>query len=264
MKYIICIIGLIVTMGCKTSKIESKIFFPKKGDIEFSKISSVLNEEEFNTSTEKTNAILVSEMKQQIIDERKQLNQPIDSIELDRMLSLKTSSIGKKIFSFIYNGKKENIRHSYQDSLIIITEKINAKIIGDYRVVNRDKKTWFYLAKSDSVSKYFLNKKYEYSNDNNLKIKEFKNETKIINGFVCFKIEVEHSNILEDIIPNTTSSVFTSTQKMFVTDKIKSKFHPVINNKIILDNYFPLEIIEESNIIKGVETKYELVKMSLK
>jgi hypothetical protein len=41
---------------------------------------------------------------------------------------------------------------------------------------------------------------------------------------------------------------------MWVSNKIKSEFQPVVNDKIILDKYYPLEIIETTDMFNGYKS----------
>jgi len=51
--------------------------------------------------------------------------------------------------------------------------------------------------------------------------------------------------------------------ELYVTDKIRCKYHPYFNYRSILENYYPLEIIERDNLIEGVEVQYKLIKLDI-
>lgn len=51
---------------------------------------------------------------------------------------------------------------------------------------------------------------------------------------------------------------------MWVTDKIKSLYHPIVFDKAILEKYYPLEILETQNDIRGFERRFRLEKIELK
>ena len=55
-----------------------------------------------------------------------------------------------------------------------------------------------------------------------------------------------------------------NNRELWVTEEIKCNYHPVINDIEILEKYYPLEIIEYSNDIKGVLTSYKIETLELK
>ena len=60
------------------------------------------------------------------------------------------------------------------------------------------------------------------------------------------------------------STITTSTRELWVTESIKSLYHPVINDFQILEKYYPLLIIQYSDEIKGFQTEYKLEKLTFK
>lgn len=92
-------------------------------------------------------------------------------------------------------------------------------------------------------------------------INEFRNEKKIIQGIECFKIVVTaQDDIGNEEMPDFFRNLKTE-YTMYVTDRIKCSFHPVVWYKIILDKYYPLEITESNEVLKGSVYKYELEKL---
>lgn len=100
--------------------------------------------------------------------------------------------------------------------------------------------------------------KIPFENIKNLKIQEFKKVKKIIKDIECFKIKLSYKKItvfdeknefpeikIPDIIVNYES-------EMWVTQKIKSIYHPAFKVKEVLEKYYPLEIKEIHDSSKGV------------
>ncbi|WP_316768477.1 hypothetical protein [Pedobacter frigiditerrae] len=54
------------------------------------------------------------------------------------------------------------------------------------------------------------------------------------------------------------------TRALWVTDQLKSPFHFAVKANEILSKYYPLEIIERVDKIKGLETTYILTAINLK
>lgn len=105
----------------------------------------------------------------------------------------------------------------------------------------------------------FENYRY-YSYDEIIDIKEFPNDIKIINGYKCFKVIYflkEDRNAIFD------HRGYINSRELWVTDKIKCAYHPVIHDRIILEKYYPLEINEYFNVLKGYVKKYELIKLEI-
>ncbi len=51
---------------------------------------------------------------------------------------------------------------------------------------------------------------------------------------------------------------------MYVTEEIKFKYHPLVLLKEVLEQYYPLEIIETTNLVEGYEKVYTVTKIDLK
>ncbi|WP_294284761.1 hypothetical protein [uncultured Chryseobacterium sp.] len=116
---------------------------------------------------------------------------------------------------------------------------------------------------------------YEYKFENNLqnfskntilKISEDKKNKKIIKGYDCYKVIYEYKenneNADDDYSKYAENTIYQ--QEMWVTDKIKSLYHPIVFDKAILEKYYPLEILETQNDIRGFERRFRLEKIELK
>jgi len=112
---------------------------------------------------------------------------------------------------------------------------------------------------------------YKISRD--FSITELKKDTKTIEGFKCFKVifsvkeQSDNSNEISQDMPTILKEAILNTETeyiMYVTDKIKNCYHPVIKYKFVLDKYYPLEIIEKDSSIKGAQINYNLIRLELK
>ncbi|WP_271769008.1 hypothetical protein [Aquimarina algiphila] len=103
--------------------------------------------------------------------------------------------------------------------------------------------------------------KYNYRNTHDFCITEYRNDTKVIHGYNCFKILLEINNPvpIAKELPRVKEKYI-----MYVTEEIIFKYHPIIRYKEVLEKYYPLEVIETSDLIEGYEKIYTLTEMTLK
>jgi hypothetical protein len=62
---------------------------------------------------------------------------------------------------------------------------------------------------------------------------------------------------------NFVANVTSNIRELWVTQEIKCNYHPVINEEEILNKYYPLEIIEYSDEIKGQKTTYKIESLDI-
>lgn len=128
----------------------------------------------------------------------------------------------------------------YSDSSIFINTKIGREFY-DYP----------YPAKDFSY-------KIPFENIKDLKIQELKKEKKIIKGVKCFKIKVSYTVVIifdkKNEFPGlkVPDKIMDFESEMWVTEKIKSIYHPAFKIREILEKYYPLEIKEKNNSRKGI------------
>ncbi|MBP6039165.1 MAG: hypothetical protein KA523_03085, partial [Flavobacterium sp.] len=105
------------------------------------------------------------------------------------------------------------------------------------------------------------NEYFEFDKNEIIKLTEYKNETKLINNYKCFKV-IYSFNTKENSFDFNNFSM--NNRELWVTEEIRCNYHPVINEIEILDKYYPLEVIEYSNEIKGTITTYKIETLKLK
>ncbi|UPQ80069.1 hypothetical protein M0M57_04355 [Flavobacterium azooxidireducens] len=122
----------------------------------------------------------------------------------------------------------------------------------------------------DSITVVKPEEPYGYSFDEIIKLEEFRNEIREINSFKCFKVLLEYKfgeNADEGLGDQDYISFVNSkkqTKELWVTENIKSHYHPVLKYKSILEKYYPLEISEFSEAMNGIKTMYIIDEFDLK
>lgn len=154
---------------------------------------------------------------------------------------------------------------------VILEEK--KQVFKFYNEFNNNLITKYYTVDDVLVkSKIFINQtNYEIVDESNqlveieeneiIKLIEHKNETKLINGYACFKVVYSYKEPASEF--DFLESVITNTRELWVTEGIKCNYHPLINESEILEKYYPLEINEYSEDIKGFITTYKVATIKI-
>ena len=178
---------------------------------------------------------------------------------------------GKKTDTLVLNSEVEKVAQNFEKMLPYIIEEPSQKI-KIHHEFNRDTIKMYYSINGKINNRIFINRiSHEVKDENNeyaefykneiIEISEFKNEIKTINGFKCFKVIYSFNSQEKSFDFNNFSM---NNRELWVTEEIKCNYHPVINDIEILEKYYPLEIIEYSNDIKGVLTSYKIETLELK
>lgn len=136
-----------------------------------------------------------------------------------------------------------NYHFLFRNQHIISYQFINGSKVGGDTFINQDKGT-FYTMQGNSGGQFLSPSVYKYS-DKPVIITEFREDTKIINGYLCFKVIVSPKEKDKDL----------QGAELWVTDRIKCRYHPLINHKQVLRKYYPLEIVirdevdENNNVV---------------
>lgn len=109
----------------------------------------------------------------------------------------------------------------------------------------------YYKYPYDGIEEY----PYIFEKIKDLKIQEFRKEKKKIQGIECFKIRCLYSQITEyekfDEVSSFPDEIDHIESEIWVTENIKSTYHPAFKVKEILEKYYPLEIIEKNSEAPG-------------
>lgn len=232
---------------------QNKTIVPKTGTIVFDKKEIIFDKELYLTSYKELMPKMKKAMKKQLYLERLTDGKKTDTIQL----KLEVEKIAQNLEMFLpmlIEEPKEEIKfyHEFKNDTIIQyntfdgnhqNEKIINKILGTI---------------TNEFGEYVENNEAEI-----IKLTEFRKETKMINGYKCFKV-IYNYNEPEVSDFDFLSSVVTHTREVWVTEAIKCNYHPLVHEKLILDKYYPLEITEYSDEIKGAKTIYSQKELLLK
>jgi hypothetical protein len=222
---------------------QNKAIVPKDGTIVFEKNEIITDTLLYRNSFEKVFEIMILEAKKEVLSERGYGNRQLpDSInqQLNQMLEMMKSFALQETFS---NKTKNLIKyhHAY------INSEIEEFISTDGVYGEKNRITNFDDFENESLWTI-------------TGIEENKKETKIIKGFKCYKVIIYYFDL--ELPPGFMSLL--NIMELWVTEDIKSKFHPFLKESEILEKYYPLEIKHSIKNVEGMFTLYEISEFSLK
>ena len=141
-------------------------------------------------------------------------------------------------------------------------QEFDSPIVHHYKTLNDDVLDSITINVATGITDDLFEDYNYYSHDMITDIKEFSEEIKIINGYKCFKVVYVLKKGVSPVFDDFTTG-YIDHRELWVTDKIKCAYHPVISDKLILEKYYPLEINEYFNVLKGYVKKYELIKLEI-
>lgn len=239
-----------------------KTIVPKEGTIVFIKKDSVTDIEKYKKSFGVMASKMVDfQIEKELVDNL--MKPDTDSTQITELKKALISIIEEDLNKEIEN-KDLKYHQIFKNHSIINYATFNGNVIENYNFIDTHKKTFKTIAK-DSTSIILENIPYQYSQNEIIKINEFRDEIKTINGFKCFKIIMLfrlNSNDEDEF--ESFMQQYLHKKELWVTDKIKCNYHPVINDEEILSKYYPLEILESNEIIEGLVTSYKLNTLSIK
>ena len=249
-KYKIIILTIIVVSSFAYG--QNKTIVPVSGTIVFVKKDSIKDQKLHIQSFRDLQPKFIKALKEEIYLERLTDGKKTDTTQLNKM-AVELA----KAYEFVLTEKDDRILKYhciYENEKISKFLEVNG---SEYDLIYINSKTNTIIDKNNqSVD-------YENLQSEIIDLKEFKNEIKIINGYSCYKIVYQYKITSESDFEQL-SKITTNKRELWVTDKIKSLYHPVINDFQILERYYPLKIIEYSDELKGFQTYYTLEKFDLK
>ncbi len=250
MKYIIL---FLLTSCCVFS--QNKTIVPKSGTIAFVKEEIVTDKNLYLKSFKELMPKVKKAMAKQLVYERLADGKKTDTIVLKNEIN-KMSQAYEMLIPMIVNEPKEKIKfhHEFTGNTIIEYNSKDDNSNYNQKMINQ---------LSGSITNE-NNEPVEINENEIIKLTEFKNETKIINGLKCFKVVYSFNHGNQESTFDFLSEIETNIRELWVTQEIKCSYHPVINEKEILAKYYPLEILEHSDEIKGFKTTYTLESINLK
>ncbi len=232
---------------------QNKTIVPKSGTIVFIKEEKVLDKDLYLKSYKELMPKIKKAMEQQIYLERLTDGKKTDTIQLKKETE-KSAQNFEMMLPFIIEEGTEVIKFHHE---------FNGDTIKKYNTINGEYRNEKTINQISGIITNEFNEHVEIKEDEIIKLTEFKIETKLINGFNCYKVVCIYNESQKDDF-DFLSNITTNIRELWVTEEINCKYHPVINEKEILEKYYPLEIREYSNEIKGFETNYKLDLITFK
>lgn len=251
--YICLLIFFLSFLSCNVGNYSKDVsaLIPNDGEIVFRQQFVIEDHQKYDSSYNMFKENLKTHLFQSIKEERSDVEAPMNRQMFDAaMNNIQPPAFQNNIDSAFH-------KHIYQDSLIISFKylKDSVKPIEDYLILSTQSDTFQYLSKNDS-STFYDKKKLRRQLNDSVRVEEFRNDQIEISGYKCFKV------ILYKIV---TLDGFRGRvkQEMYVTEQIRSPYHPIIWSEKILRNYYPLKIKEYNVDIRGAHLEYNIIKNTL-
>lgn len=240
---------LLVLSLCNNIIAQQKAFTPKSGEIVFVKEISAADKARFIEAGKI--------LKEQTTNDSRYGGKTVDTTAINMRLE----EISKTIDEAVNDVEKRH--HEFKGDKITSYQTTNDIMGTYYSIINVKTGLNRMIDKEDSAGKYINEQPYyrPYKKGTSFKIVENRKDIKKINGFDCFKVT---ATVTAPSNENDPSSLEISMRyDMWVTDKIKCLYHPVVRFKEVLEKYYPLEITETSDTFE-TSSVYTLSSFSLK
>jgi hypothetical protein len=242
---------------------QDKVIVPTSGTITFEKREKITDTLLYKKSISELNIKIKDALKKTVLKEREEMGELADSTIINEIINME----GIISFEdFLFQKKdKFTFNHKYSGKEISYYVTLDEKFLNSFKTINV---TDINKAINDRNSSQIANEDFGdspflYSKIKILNISEFPKVIRKIEGYKCFKVVLTYK-------PNETKSDYDffindykQYKELWVTKEIKTPFHPVVKEKELLEKYYPLEIIEYSDEIKGMKTIYSLKKITL-
>jgi len=249
---------------------QQESFTPTKGKITFTSSEIITDQKLAMKSYNEMTKKMILKLKNAIKEEKLAIKDDIDTNKLELVTDTLSS-----ILPELLQQKKSKIDHSYiyKNSVIQYTAMQNGVSKGDFfTLIDPAKSTTTLIIKTDTLETKGESEPFKYSKNRDFSIKEFRDEKRTISGYSCFKVifsyKKEEEPFNEDISNSEKEflqyiSSFKYYKEFWVTESVKSLYHPVCKDKEILDKYYPLEIKEYNDLTKGIEQVHLLKHISI-
>lgn len=232
------ITNFILFIGLSIHAQSYKSFTPTKGEIIFREISKITDRKSFNETFNISKQKFKESLKKSLLKDADNVG---NEKEIEQMVNNSSEMLETTVFS---QDSMQMHHHQFSNS------QIKSFVMEDKNIIRDDNIT---------------EENYPYSTNIILKTTVNKQSKKIILGYDCYKViyEFKESNQLDDANYLEYAGKIVKKREMWVTDKIKFLYHPVIYEKEILEKYYPLDILETQSDVKGFERRFVLQKITL-
>jgi hypothetical protein len=216
--------------------INAQIYNPTKGEIVFREISKIIDRKMFDETMKVSKQKFKESLKKSLLKEE---NNTGREKEIEQMVELSSNMLDTTAF---LEDSTQTYKQKFDNATVVNFLLQNNEIINEYDATD--------LPLNSLI----------------IKISEDRKSKKTISGYDCYKVTYEYKEnneyADEDYKIYAENTIYK--REMWVTDKIKSLYHPVIYEKAILEKYYPLDILETQSDIKGFERRFRLEKIELK
>ena len=179
---------------------------------------------------------------------------------IEKFISMDNVSLKKDSIEIVNDGKisLDYLRRKAQGDTIKMAFEIYPKYFFTPVYLTDKFSNNGYKTTRDSLYSYFTNRnsknerkinKVEIFKNKEYKIDFLRDQRKIIKGYECFKIVAFHKEN-------------NRYYEMFVTEKIKLNYNPVINIELVTDRFFPLQVFMR-NTNNSTYAKYEVYSIDI-
>jgi hypothetical protein len=249
---------------------QKKTIIPRKGTIVFNAKDVITDQKLYDQSLNELKKGLMPILRSSVELERKNNNKSTDTVQLNVMLKMLDENFNQN-FRYLLNLASKNYvyYHTFDNDEITYHIEEDSIIIGDFETINikkiqPQKEGVPATEVTDMTSSDYFKEQgpFIYSDIDIIEIKEFRKEKRRINNFDCFKVVMSYREESQNFDQGFLGSQI-EYKELWVTEKIKCPFHPVIRDQEILEKFYPLEITEYSDMIKGSTKQYKLVSLKL-
>lgn len=230
---------------------QDKAIVPTTGTIVFVKEENIFDKGLYIRSLKELMPQMKAKMKEEIFIERLTDGKKTDTISLNSEVE-KMAQNFEMMLPYIIEEPSQKIRFHHE---------FNQDTIKMYYSVDNEISNLVFININTLEVKNEYNEYVEFDKNEIIKLTEYKNETKLINGFECFKVVYSFKTLGNGF---NFTKLSLNNRELWITEEIRCNYHPFINEIEILEKYYPLEVSEYSNEIKGVQTTYKIETLKLK
>lgn len=236
---------------------QTKKIIPKKGQVVFSSENIIQDETLFKSSLGKLQQKMIEALRAQL------KSNPDQNLDTTMLQQIADNNI---ISNLISQHKEKDRYHVYENNSIKSFESDEGTDPSSFSNIDQNTSTYkkTHILNGGDVAETNATA-YEYRDDKETIIKEFRTQQKNINGYNCFKVIYEYkTNFVgdEELGSLLETNEFAKTE-LWVTEEIQSMFHPICRIREILTKYYPLEISETSPTLKGFLIVHKLKNITL-